>query len=251
MVNGDLAFLLLSAILLLFRPNCAGSRMTIGYGGIPRRRQGRLQRRLSSRHRQLIAHAPVGRMASHAGARQRLNPSRRLRRGDLEQIRIDNGPFSPPGVLDEPGLLEPIEPARGRQRGAVVSAPFSIRELASVVLPRRWREGGMLLMLKAYFDDAGTHNGSPIAVMGGLIGTVAQWERLEDRWGKQLADPLPEAGKPRLQMFHMAECEASQGEFRDYSRPNGCWWPNISAGILLNAARYTRHLLLTLQLGTN
>ena len=189
--------------------------MTIGYGGIPRRRQGRLQRRLSSRHRQLIAHAPVGRMASHAGARQRLNPSRRLRRGDLEQIRIDNGPFSPPGVLDEPGLLEPIEPARGRQRGRRERAVL-IGELASA---GSHASGGKVgcFNVKAYFDDAGTYNGSPIAlVMGGLIRTVAQWERLEDRWGKQLADPLPEAGKPRLQMFHMAECEASQGEFRDY-----------------------------------
>src|SRR5271154_47753 len=55
----------------------------------------------------------------------------------------------------------------------------------------RWREGGMTLMLKAYFDDAGTHGGSPLAVMGGLIGTIAQWDKLEDRWGKQLANPLP------------------------------------------------------------
>ena len=46
-------------------------------------------------------------------------------------------------------------------------------DLASAVLPRRWREKGLLLMLKAYFDDAGTHAGAPIAVMGGLIGTVA------------------------------------------------------------------------------
>jgi len=74
-------------------------------------------------------------------------------------------------------------------------------------------------MLKGYFDDSGTHDGAPIAVMGGLIGSVEQWERLEDRWGKQLANPLPEAGKPRLKMFHMADCEASQGEFRDYKPP--------------------------------
>ena len=74
-------------------------------------------------------------------------------------------------------------------------------------------------MLKAYFDDAGTHGGSPLAVMGGLIGTIAQWDKLEDRWGKQLANPLPEVGKPSLSMFHMAECEASRGEFRDYKLP--------------------------------
>jgi hypothetical protein len=71
-------------------------------------------------------------------------------------------------------------------------------------------------MLKAYFDDAGTHAGAPVAVMGGLIGTVTEWGQLEDAWGEQLADPLPEVGKPRLSMFHMAACEAADGEFRDY-----------------------------------
>jgi hypothetical protein len=74
----------------------------------------------------------------------------------------------------------------------------------------------MIVMLRAYFDDAGTHAGSPIAVMGGLIGTVAQWERLEEAWSKQLADPIPELEKPRLSMFHMAACEAADREFRDY-----------------------------------
>ena len=135
-------------------------------------RCGRLQRRLSftpSSAHGARARRPHG---EPRGCPTRAQSTRRLRCRDLEQIRIDNGPFAPPGVLDEPGFFEPLEPARGRQRGAVVSAPFSIRELASAVLPRRWREGGMLLMLKAYFDDAGTHNGSPIAVMGGLIGTV-------------------------------------------------------------------------------
>ena len=67
------------------RVTTSAPRGTVGRVG----RCGRLQRSLSSRPRQLIAHAPVGRMASHAGARQGLNPSRRLRRRDLEQIRID------------------------------------------------------------------------------------------------------------------------------------------------------------------
>ena len=74
-------------------------------------------------------------------------------------------------------------------------------------------------MLKAYFDDAGTHKGAPVAVMGGLIGTVEQWDELEKRWGRQLADPLPEAGKSRLRKFHMAACEAADEEFRSYRPP--------------------------------
>jgi hypothetical protein len=71
-------------------------------------------------------------------------------------------------------------------------------------------------MLKAYFDDAGTHGGSPVSVIGGLIGTVDQWSKLEKAWGEQLANPLPEVGKPRLSMFHMAACEAADGEFAQY-----------------------------------
>jgi hypothetical protein len=53
-------------------------------------------------------------------------------------------------------------------------------------------------MLKAYFDDAGTHAASPAVVLGGLIGTVDQWERLEKLWGLRLADPLPEIVSPSL-----------------------------------------------------
>ena len=87
-------------------------------------------------------------------------------------------------------------------------------------------------MLKAYFDDAGTHNGAPIAVMGGLIGTVEQWDELERRWGPQLSDPLPEVGKPPLKMFHMAACEAADGEFINY-RP---------AERMLVAQHFRRHI---------
>lgn len=71
-------------------------------------------------------------------------------------------------------------------------------------------------MLKAYFDDAGTHAGAPVVVLGGLIGTVAQLEILEEAWARQLYDPLPEVGKASLSMFHMSHCEAAEGEFRDY-----------------------------------
>ncbi len=71
-------------------------------------------------------------------------------------------------------------------------------------------------MLRAYFDDAGTHSGAPVVVMGGLVGTVEQWEGLEKAWGEQLADPLPEVGKPALRMFHLSTCEAARGEFASY-----------------------------------
>jgi hypothetical protein len=77
---------------------------------------------------------------------------------------------------------------------------------------------GMLIMLRAYFDDAGTHRSAPVVVLGGLIGTVGQWEQLERAWGERLANPLPEAAKNPLSMFHLGPClrADADSEFRDY-----------------------------------
>ena len=74
-------------------------------------------------------------------------------------------------------------------------------------------------MLRAYFDDSGTHANSSVVVMGGLIGTVQQWERFERAWAARLADPLPGYDKPPLKMFHLSACEGRwpKSGFEDYS----------------------------------
>jgi hypothetical protein len=51
-------------------------------------------------------------------------------------------------------------------------------------------------MLRAYFDDSGTHASSEVILIGGLIGTIAQWDQFEAAWAAKLAQPL--ADKPRL-----------------------------------------------------
>jgi hypothetical protein len=71
-------------------------------------------------------------------------------------------------------------------------------------------------MLRAYFDDSGTHSNSDVAVMGGLAGTVAQWEQFEAQWAAKLKNPQP--GKPPLRMFHLSACNARDGEFESYNR---------------------------------
>src|SRR3954447_19259018 len=70
-------------------------------------------------------------------------------------------------------------------------------------------------MSQGYFDDSGTHGSSEVVVWGGLMGTDSQWLRFGRDWNSKLDDPLP--GKPPLKRFHMTDCQAKDGEFRDYS----------------------------------
>jgi hypothetical protein len=71
-------------------------------------------------------------------------------------------------------------------------------------------------MLGAFFDDSGTHAGSPAVVIGGLLGTDEQWDAFAEAWAALLAVPLPD--RPPLKEYHLTHCRARQGEFQDYSQ---------------------------------
>src|SRR5207248_1205928 len=71
------------------------------------------------------------------------------------------------------------------------------------------------MLLRAYFDDSGTHASSEVVVLAGLIGTEAQWSLYERLWVQKLAYPLP--GKQALSMFHLSACSARVDEFAGYS----------------------------------
>lgn len=101
-----------------------------------------------------------------------------------------------------------------------MSGCVSIRELASFILPIGSTEGGILMLrVRGYFDDAGTHADSDVVVIGGLFGVVRQWEKFEREWAVRLSDPLPGYNKPALKKFHLSACAGRWpgSEFADYS----------------------------------
>ncbi len=74
-------------------------------------------------------------------------------------------------------------------------------------------------MFKAYFDDSGTHQGSPVVVLGGLLKLADDWTALNAAWRSKLVDPYP--GKPPIAAFSVGNCVYRRKLFRDYGvRPS-------------------------------
>lgn len=66
-----------------------------------------------------------------------------------------------------------------------------------------------MALLTAYFDESGTHSGSRITAIGGLLGTKEMWLSVEDQWAVAL-DDYSEFG---LTWFHSTDCDSGNGEF--------------------------------------
>lgn len=73
-------------------------------------------------------------------------------------------------------------------------------------------------MLQCYFDDSGTHNGSSALSYGGLAGSPSQWESFDIAWRHLLQNPIRNACKQPLEMYHSSPCRAGRGDFQGYSR---------------------------------
>jgi hypothetical protein len=65
-------------------------------------------------------------------------------------------------------------------------------------------------MLSAYFDESGTHRGSPICVVAGLVASPSQWERLTASWQKVL-------DSASITDFHSSDCAKGYGAFKGWS----------------------------------
>ena len=68
------------------------------------------------------------------------------------------------------------------------------------------------LVLKAYFDDSGTHLASDVVVMGGLIASEESWNALEPTWDAHLR-------YLGIKKMHMSHCEKGRKEFWGWERP--------------------------------
>lgn len=92
-------------------------------------------------------------------------------------------------------------------------------EWGDMLLPRGTSGGIVMLYVRGYFDDAGTHRDSDVVVIGGLYGVRQQWRKFENAWAAMLATPLPEAKKPALKAFHLSDCAGRwpKSEFANYS----------------------------------
>jgi hypothetical protein len=70
----------------------------------------------------------------------------------------------------------------------------------------------LFVIFTAYFDESGTHGGSPITVMGGVMANVAQWDRFE-------ADFRRLKRRHGFSVFHTKKFKNRTGEFKGWSVP--------------------------------
>lgn len=83
-----------------------------------------------------------------------------------------------------------------------------------IALAHRFEPERLFVILTSYFDESGTHAGSPITVMAGVMGTAAQWGRFQialDRLKRRFG----------FRVFHANEFKARTGEFSGWS-PEKC-----------------------------
>jgi hypothetical protein len=73
------------------------------------------------------------------------------------------------------------------------------------------RIDGHFVVLKAFFDDSGTHLESDVAVMAGLIAPEDEWATLETEWRIALDDL-------GIRKMHMASCENARRDFAGWDR---------------------------------
>ena len=91
-------------------------------------------------------------------------------------------------------------------------------------------------MLTAYFDDSGTHADAEVVLWNGLFGNNFQWDHFNKLWTSKLQNPSP--GKVPLKRFHMANCQAADGEFLGWKRTETDFLVHELGDIILKCGLY-------------
>ena len=96
-----------------------------------------------------------------------------------------------------------------------MNAPYSptgfIAELC-LALAHRWEPERIFvaLTLTAYFDESGTHNDSPVTIMGAVLANAQQWERFERAFAKLKK-------KHGFRVLHTKKFKRRDGDFKGWS----------------------------------
>jgi hypothetical protein len=85
-----------------------------------------------------------------------------------------------------------------------------IRELCTAVA-HRWEPERLFVILTAYFDESGTHGGSPVTIMGGVMATANKLARFEVGFDKMRK-------RYGFQVFHTKKFFARSGDFKGWRR---------------------------------
>jgi len=66
------------------------------------------------------------------------------------------------------------------------------------------------MIITAYLDESGTHDGSELTLMAGYVGYSGQWRKFDKKWARNLA-------RLRLTHFHAKDFVKGTGEFKGWS----------------------------------
>jgi hypothetical protein len=72
-------------------------------------------------------------------------------------------------------------------------------------------DGGLVVVLTAYFDESGIHKGSKLVTVGGYVAHPHVWKHFSKHWRRHLAEA-------RVSDFHATDLEALQGPYLGWDR---------------------------------
>jgi Protein of unknown function (DUF3800) len=93
--------------------------------------------------------------------------------------------------------------------GGDPSYPGFIEELC-IALAHRWEPERLFMIITAYFDESGTHAGSPNTVVSATMANTLQWSRFERKLRRAKKDH-------GFQVFHTKKIKDRKGDFKGWS----------------------------------